>query len=128
MGNASMPLTNAMDTATAEMGAMRPLRHVAPTVRRWEAEGLSAQTMSNASWPLGNATETATAEMGAMRPLRHVETTVGEKTSDVPMGNASGPLTNATETATVEMGAMKIHLFVIEDVPKTQQEAKQPPL
>ena len=83
--------------------------------------------MGNASWPGRNATDTATAEMGAMRPLRLVETTAQEVASDVPMGGASGPLTNATETTTAEMGAMKLALSVAEDVPKTQQEANQPP-
>ena len=125
MGNASGPVGNATETTTAEMGAMRPLRHVEPTARRWKG-GLPA-LMGDASGPLTNATVTTTAEMGAMRPLRHVETTVGEKTSDVPMGNASGPISNAMGTTTAWMRAMKIHLSVAEDVPKTQQEAKQQP-
>jgi len=86
MGNASGPLSNAMDTADAEMVAMRPQIHVEPTARRWNT-GLPA-----------------------------------------PVGNASGPLANAMAAVqTAEMGAMKIHLSVAEDVPKTQQEAKQPP-
>jgi len=88
VGNASWPGRNATDTATAEMGAMRPLRHVAPTARRCGAEGLPAL-----------------------------------------MVNASGLPTNATVAVvqTAEMGAMKIHLSVAIDVPKTKQEAQQPP-
>ena len=74
MGDTSRTLGNAMDTATAEMGAMRPLRHVETTV----GEKTSDVPMGNASRPDTNATDTATAEIGAMRPLRHVETTVGE--------------------------------------------------
>ena len=75
MGDTSRTLGNAMDTATAEMGAMRPLRHVETTV----GEKTSDVPMGNASRPLTNAMEAVqTAEMGAMRPRRHVETTVGE--------------------------------------------------
>ena len=77
MGDASGPITNATEAGTAKMGAMRPLRHVGPTARRWKVEGLPV-LMGNASGPHGNATDSATAKMGAMRPLRHVETTVGE--------------------------------------------------
>ena len=43
------------------------------------------------------------------------------------MGDASRPGRNATDTTTAEMEVMKLNLSVAEDVPKTQQEAKQPP-
>ena len=76
MGNASRPLTNATDSPPAEMEAMRPLRHVAPTVRRWTG-GLPAP-MENASGTLTNVTENATAKMGAMK----LDLCVAE---DVPM-------------------------------------------
>ena len=63
MGNASMPLTNATDAATAVMGATRPLRHVETTAR----EVASDVPMGNACMPGRNATDAMTAEMGAMK-------------------------------------------------------------
>ena len=78
MGDASGHHTNATETRTAKMGAMRPLRHVAPTAGAGGWKGGLPALMGNASGPFTNATETTTAKMGAMRPVRHVETTVGE--------------------------------------------------
>ena len=94
----------------------------------WTGEKTSDVPMGLASRPLTNATETTTAEMGAMRPLKHVQPSAS-KVVDGPalMGDASRPIGNATDTVTAKMGVMKLDLSVAENVPKTQQEAKQPP-
>ena len=105
MGNASRPLTNAMEAKTAKMGAMRPQRHVARTALK----DTSNAQMGNASGPLGNAMETRNALMGAMKPKRHVEPTARRSKGDLPaqMGNASRPITNAMESSIALMGAMR---------------------
>ena len=74
MGNASMPLSNAMEKMIALMGAMRLLGHVARTALR----DTSNAQVGNASRTLTNVMATIIALMGAMRPQRHVEPTVGE--------------------------------------------------
>ena len=74
MGNASMPLSNAMEKMIALMGAMRLLGDVARIALR----DTSNAQMGNASRPLGNAMEAQNALMGAMRTMRRVEPTVGE--------------------------------------------------
>ena len=137
-GNASGSLRYVTDTMIAKMGAMNfhPSVVLMPDLPDLTTSAVtvgmisSDVPMGNASRSLGNATETTTAEMGAMRQLRHVEPTARRWKGGLPalMGDASRPHTNATEAVqTAEMGAMKIHPSVAEDVPKTQQEAKQPP-
>ena len=86
MGNASGPDTNATEMTSAMMGAMRPLRHVEPSARRWKGD-LPA-LMGDASRAGRNATESATAEMGGMK----IHLSVAEDPQDQKRSKATATL------------------------------------
>ena len=71
-GNAFWPDGSVMELKNVGMGVMNPKRHVGPTVRRSNGEGLPV-TMANASGPHINVMEKMSVTMEAMKHISHIQ-------------------------------------------------------